>query len=319
MDYEAEPTVFPIDGFNANEDAATLRAAMKGFGTDEQTIIDILTSRSNQQRQAIFEVFKNELGRDLIDDLKSELGGKFEDVIVALMLSPDEYLCKQLHKAMDGMGTEESTLIEILCPKSNEEVRSLVAKYEEMYDRPLAEHLCSEVSGHFRRLMTLIITGVRDPAGTTDPDQAREQAEQLYEAGEGKLGTDEEVFNRIFAHASFAQLRLVFDEYKNLTGRSIEQALNDEVGGDLAEALSAIVECVQSPSAYFANRLHKAMAGAGTEDVTLIRIIVSRSEIDLGTIKNEYERIYNKTLSSVVRGETSGDYKRALCALLGEQ
>lgn len=47
------------------------------------------------------------------------------------MLSPDEYLCKQLHKAMDGMGTEEPTLIEILCPKSNEEVRTLVAKYEE--------------------------------------------------------------------------------------------------------------------------------------------------------------------------------------------
>lgn len=169
-----------------------------------------------------------------------------------------------------------------------------------MYDRPLAEHLCSEVSGHFRRLMTLIITGVRDPAGSTDSEKAREQAEQLYEAGEGKLGTDEEVFNRIFAHASFAQLRLVFEEYKNITGRTIEQALNDEIGGELADALNAIVECVQSPPAFFANRLHKAMAGAGTDDVTLIRVIVSRAEIDLGTIKQEYERIYNKTLYSAV-------------------
>lgn len=104
---------------------------MKGFGTDEDQIIDILTKRSNAQRQAIAEVFKNDLGRDLIDDLKSELGGKFEDVIVALMLTPDHYLCKQLHKAMDGMGTEEDTLIEILCPKSNEEVHTLTAKYEE--------------------------------------------------------------------------------------------------------------------------------------------------------------------------------------------
>lgn len=104
---------------------------MKGFGTDEQTIIDILTSRSNSQRQEIATYFTNSLGRDIVDDLKSELGGKFEDVIVALMMQPDQYLCKQLNKAMAGLGTDESTLVEILCTKSNEEVKRLVAVYED--------------------------------------------------------------------------------------------------------------------------------------------------------------------------------------------
>lgn len=104
---------------------------MKGFGTDEQTIIDILTSRSNGQRQQIATYFRNALGRDIIEDLKSELGGKFEDVIVGLMMPPNEYLCKQMHKAMDGMGTNESTLVEILCTKSNEEVQELVKVYED--------------------------------------------------------------------------------------------------------------------------------------------------------------------------------------------
>jgi len=42
------------------------------------------------------------------------------------------------------------------------------------------------------------------------------------------------------------------------------------------------------------------MNGAGTDDATLIRIIVSRSEIDLETIKQEFERIYNRTLHSAV-------------------
>lgn len=42
------------------------------------------------------------------------------------------------------------------------------------------------------------------------------------------------------------------------------------------------------------------MDGAGTDDSTLIRIIVCRSEIDLETIKQEFERIYNRTLHSAV-------------------
>lgn len=125
------PTIIPYANFNAEEDGKALRAAMKGFGTDEQAIIDILTARSNAQRQEIAFWFKNSLGRDLIDDLKSELGGKFEDVIVALMVKPDEYLCKQLHKAMAGMGTDERTLIEILCTKTNEEISRLIGTYED--------------------------------------------------------------------------------------------------------------------------------------------------------------------------------------------
>lgn len=320
--YTLEPTVTPAAGFNAAEDGTTLRSAMKGFGTDEQIIIDILTARSNSQRQQIAKFFTEEYGRNLIDDLKSELGGSFEDVIVALMKPPVDYIAKELHHAMDGIGTEEETLVEILCSRDNNEIAAIVEAYERLYDRPLAEHLCSETSGDFRRLLTLVVTncikqGVRNANTEIHPERARESAEMLYNAGESKLGTDEEIFNKILAHECFGQLRLIFEEYKAVSGRTIEQTLRDEVGGELKDAMLAIVECVQSPPAFFAKRLHNAMNGAGTDDRTLIRIIVSRSEIDLGNIKREYERLYDKTLESTVKNETSGDYKHALVALIG--
>ncbi|XP_065160852.1 annexin B10 isoform X3 [Atheta coriaria] len=311
------PTVYPHEGFNAQEDGDALRAAMKGFGTDEDTIIEILCSRSNAQRQKIAAYFADELGRDLIDDLKGELGGNFEDVIVALVRDPEEYLCKQLNNAMEGMGTDEKTLIEILCSRPDNEVRRLVDAYEEKYNRPLAEQLCGEVTGELRRLMTFIVTGTRDSGDDVDATLAREQAVQLFEAGEDRFGTDESVFTKILAKENFNHLSQVFEEYKDVSGNTIEQALKSEVDGDLLEAMLAIVECVQSPPAFFAKRLYKAVHGAGTDDETLIRIIVSRSEIDLGTIKEEFERIYDKTLESYIRqGETSGDYKKALLALI---
>lgn len=49
---------------------------------------------------------------------------------MALCLPPDEYLCQQLNKAMDGAGTDENTLIEIICSKTNNEIKSLVETYE---------------------------------------------------------------------------------------------------------------------------------------------------------------------------------------------
>ncbi|XP_068633076.1 annexin B10 isoform X7 [Battus philenor] len=312
-----EPTVVGVANFNAAEDAAALRAAMKGFGTDEQAIIDILTTRSNAQRQEISKAFTREYGRDLIEDLKSELGGHFEDVIVALMLPPEEYLCKELNKCMEGLGTDESVLIEILCTRTKKEIADIVQAYERLYDRPLAEHMCSETSGDFRRLLTLIVTGARDEEAGVDPARAAECAQQLYDAGEAKWGTDEEVFNKILAHESFAQLRLIFEEYKNIAGRTIEQAIKSEVDGELKDAYSAIVECVENAGAWFAARLRDAVLGVGTDDARLVRVLTSRAEIDLATIKREYERLYDKTLRSELEGETSGDYKRALVALLG--
>ena len=48
------------------------------------------------------------------------------------------------------------------------------------------------------------------------------------------------MFNRILAHESFDQLRLIFEEYKNVSGRTIQQAVRDELGGELKEAISTI-------------------------------------------------------------------------------
>ena len=98
-------------------DAQALRTAMKGFGTDNKTLIKILANRTNEYRQQLKITFKTMFGRDLIKDLKSETSGNFEDAIVALFYTPVDYDCYSLNHAMKGAGTNEDTLIEIIATR----------------------------------------------------------------------------------------------------------------------------------------------------------------------------------------------------------
>jgi len=59
------------------------------------------------------------------------------------------------------------------------------------------------------------------------------------------------------------------------------------------------------------------MKGLGTDDTKLIRVIVTRAEIDLQYIKAEYLKKYKKTLNDAVHSETSGHYRAFLLSLLG--
>uniref|UniRef100_A0A4W3IBD5 Annexin n=1 Tax=Callorhinchus milii TaxID=7868 RepID=A0A4W3IBD5_CALMI len=56
-------TVREFPSFNAQDDAAKLRKAMKGIGTDEDAIIEILANRTVAQRQQILQSFKTAYGR----------------------------------------------------------------------------------------------------------------------------------------------------------------------------------------------------------------------------------------------------------------
>lgn len=58
--------------------------------------------------------------------------------------------------------------------------------------------------------------------------------------GELRMGTDERTFTRILAHESFVQLRQIFEEYEKIAQKSIEQTLQDEMSGDLLDAMLAI-------------------------------------------------------------------------------
>uniref|UniRef100_A0A8D2IFL9 Annexin n=1 Tax=Urocitellus parryii TaxID=9999 RepID=A0A8D2IFL9_UROPR len=304
--------------FNPDPDAEILYKAMKGIGTNEQAIIDVLTKRSNAQRQQISKSFKAQFGKDLTETLKSELSGKFERLIVALMYPPYRYEAKELHDAMQGLGTKEGVIIEILASRTKHQLQEIMKAYEEDYGSSLEADIQGDTSGYLERILVCLLQGSRDDvSGFVDPGLALQDAQDLYEAGEKIHGTDEMKFITILCTRSATHLMRVFEEYEKIANKSIEDSIKSETHGSLEEAMLTVVKCTRNLHSYFAERLHYAMKGAGTLDGTLIRNIVSRSEIDLNLIKSQFKKMYGKTLSSMIMDDTSGDYKNALLSLVG--
>ena len=107
-----------------------MNKAFKGIGTDEKLVIKELVEHTNQQRQQIKEKYLELYGKTLEHDLKSELKGNFEDVAVALLKPRFEYDAENLRKAIHGIGTDEKTVIEILCTKDGDELNKLRETYK---------------------------------------------------------------------------------------------------------------------------------------------------------------------------------------------
>uniref|UniRef100_A0A674AU81 Annexin n=1 Tax=Salmo trutta TaxID=8032 RepID=A0A674AU81_SALTR len=286
-------------------------------GTDEQAIIDLLGSRSNRQRVPMLMAFKTSYGKDLVKDLKSELSGNFEKLVLAMLKTPSQLDAYELKEAIKGAGTDEACLIEILSSRSNAEIRELNQVYKTEYKKSLEDAISGDTSGHFRRLLISLAQGNRDERETVDISVAKQDAQALYAAGENKVGTDESKFNAILCSRSKSHLRAVFHEYQQMCGRDLEKSIDREMSGDLESGMVAVVKCIKNTPAYFAERLYKSMKGAGTKDKTLIRIMVTRSEVDMLDIRQEYVKNYGKSLYTDISGDTSGDYKKLLLKLCG--
>ncbi|XP_040012765.1 annexin A4 isoform X2 [Xiphias gladius] len=310
-------TVTEAAGFDPDADAQRLRGAMKGAGTDEAAIIEVLPHRTIAQRQRIKEAYKQTIGKELADDLSSELSGNFRTVVLGLLMPAPVYDAYELRSAMKGAGTEEACLVDILASRSNAEIKTITAFYKKEFGEDLEDTVCGDTSGMFQRVLVSLLTAGRDENDKVDEAQAVLDAKEIYEAGEARWGTDEVKFLTVLCVRNRNHLMRVFEEYQKISGRDIEDSIKREMSGCLEDVFLAIVKCMRNKPAFFAERLYKSMKGLGTTDTVLIRLMISRAEIDMLDIKAQFLKMYGKTLYSFIKGDTSGDYRKILLELCG--
>ena len=301
---------------NLEKYVTQLYKAMKGAGTDEDTLIKVSVENPLKTRLKIKSQYKLTYGSDLLDDFKSDLSGNFLELMLGLYTDIYEYDADQCHKAIEGLGTNEDTLIEIIGTRPGWMIKKVKEIYKNKYKVELEDDVKGDTSGNFRKLLISLLQCSRSENKNPDKEKCTKIAEDLYNAGEKKLGTDEQTFNKYFGTTSPSELMIVAREYHRLYGNSLMKAIESEFSGDIKKLIKTVFYANISPSEYFATRIREAVKGLGTNEKILNRVIVTRNEIDIKLIKQYYKLLYQRDMVEDIKSDTSGDYRKLLVALI---
>ncbi|KAJ3605287.1 hypothetical protein NHX12_027337 [Muraenolepis orangiensis] len=285
----ARGTVKASANFKIDEDVKALRKAIEGAGTTEETLVEVLTNRSNAQRLLISAAYQKAAGRSLIDDLEGDTRGDFEDVLVAMVTPPDLYDCREVIGAMksDHVGV--------------------------VLDPFWAWSWTRSGPGPVLGL-------VLDPFWAWSWTRSG-----LWSRPVEGAGTSECVLTEIFASRSNKQMATIREAYLAETGKKLTVDLLTEVSGEYGQALVLLAEGKRSDSAPADAAKAKADAKAlyeagekkwGTDEMKFVEILCNSSVPQLRLTMVEYKTLSNKSLQDSIEGEMSGSLEDLLVAIV---
>ena len=301
--------------FDVLEDTKKLIDFIKGKNKDDNALIKLVISKTNKERLQMKDEYNSTQNSDLIEDLKSAYSGHFKDVLMGLFYSPLDYDCYQIRKAVKGLGTDEEALIEILTTRTSEKIEQMKLRYKEIFPgRDMVEDIKSDTSGSFWTVLKALLENKRNSTTNPDLEDCQNCAQKLYDSGINKKNTLE-TFTEILTQKSKEEIITIGKIYHKISQSNILADIKNLFSGDTKKLLTGIVFGLLSPSEYFAELVRDALNGLGTKDTTLLRIMITRDEIDMPQIKQFYRQKYDKDMVDDIKDDTSGSYRKILVAL----
>lgn len=290
---------------------------MKGFGTDEKTLIAILANKDPIQIGTIRVQYNQRLMRNLVGDLEKETSGYFKEGLIQIAKGPLESDCFNLMEAMKGLGTKESILDDVLVGRSNADINVIKDKYQQLFKRSLQSDLKGDLSGNTEQMYEMIISARRaEDSVPVNPQEIEQTVTDLQQSLGGFVGKNSLLVCQILTSKNDAQLRAIAQSYENRFHKSLDSALKSALSGHMQDALRLLVHRAKNRAEAEAVRLEDSMAGLGTKDQLLVQRVV-RCHWDrnfMNAVSMEFKRLYKKDLIKRIEGETRGDYEKLMVA-----
>jgi annexin A7/11 len=293
---------------------------MKGFGTDEATLISVLAPLDPLQMASVRDAYTRHINRDLYKDVKSETGGYFEQGLLAIIEGPLSNDAELVREAVKGLGTKEWLLNDILLGRSNADLHEIKNAYQRKHNRSLQRDVEDDLSAETKNLFTRVISATRhEESHPVDPQLVDNEVRSIHGSTAGRVINNVAEICAIFSKSSNNELRAISHAFHQRYHTDLDKHIEKNISGHMRDALLHILRTATDPALRDAIALEEAMAGAGTKDFKLVTRIVrlhwNRGHLD--QVKKAYQHHYRKDLRQRVQGEVSGDYQKLMLALLG--
>ncbi|CAA7039851.1 unnamed protein product [Microthlaspi erraticum] len=235
---------------------------------------------------------------------------------MATIVSPPHFSpvedAENIKKACQGWGTDEKGIISILGHRNLFQRKLIRQAYHEIYHEDLTHQLKSELSGDFERAICL---WVLDPP---------ERDAHLANVALQKTVPDYKVLVEIACMRSPEDLLASRRAYRSLYKRSLEEDLASRTNGDIRRLLVAMVsaykydgeEIDETLAQSEAEILHDEILGKAIDHEETIRVLSTRSSVQLSAIFNRYKDLYGRSITKDLLNHPTSEYLSALRAAI---
>jgi hypothetical protein len=299
-----------------NNTCDVIKSACKGFN-DDTSLINTIGSIPVSSVQQIKNTFQQKFGTDIIKFLEKEVSGDYGKLLKGLLeAEAGEAAAREINKLLSGVFKGYTGLIELLIGRSNYEQKLINDAYYNLFSRYLVDDINKNMSGNVRKLLESQVNCERDESGNNV--SVPEDIQALYKAGKG-LFTDDGPFIYIFSKRSFGHLQKVMQEFQQYHHKSFIDFLEGEFSGNTETFFVNYAKHIANPALHFAQLLDDAMKGIGTDDSSLVRLVLRlRGNGMMAAVRKCYKDYCNHSLEERINKETSGDFRTLLLKVVHE-
>ncbi|GME64109.1 annexin [Neofusicoccum parvum] len=233
------------------QDCHTVYNAIKGLGTKESDLNDVLCGRSNADMHAIRAEYRKMFNKDLEADLKGDLSAGTETLFVMLVagtrheestpIIPQqiEQATTELQNAMGsgpvGLNKNAVHACQVFTQQSDGELRAISEAYQRRYHQSLMKAIESRFSGHMKDALHLILARALN--------RPMSDAEALEDSMAGMGTHDRHLIDRVVRiHWDRGYKEAVKQAYRARYGKDLKKRIEGETRGDYERLLVAMIE-----------------------------------------------------------------------------